>query len=63
MEESNKKGKQENEPDKEEWILHDDETSSIDGAGAGLILTNPTWEDITYALWFDFEASNHESDY
>lgn len=42
MEESNKKGKQENQPDKEEWVLHDDETSSIDGAGAGLILTNPT---------------------
>ncbi|CAH1432524.1 unnamed protein product [Lactuca virosa] len=40
-----------------------DESSCVEGAGAVLILTSPTGEYITYALRFDFIASNNELEY
>lgn len=33
------------------------------GIGVGLILTSATWEEITYALQFDFATSNNEFEY
>lgn len=40
-----------------------DGASSKEGSGAGLILTSPTDEEITYALRFDFYTSNNEAKY
>ncbi|XP_071712801.1 uncharacterized protein [Rutidosis leptorrhynchoides] len=45
------------------WELYTDGASSIDGAGAGLILINPKGEEHTYALKFSFHASNNEAEY
>ncbi|GKB18225.1 reverse transcriptase domain-containing protein [Tanacetum coccineum] len=53
--------------DKEEvldsWILFTDGSSSIDGFGAGLIITNPEGVEFTYALRFRFDATNNEAEY
>nr|GEZ35855.1 reverse transcriptase domain-containing protein [Tanacetum cinerariifolium] len=38
-------------------------TSYRDGSGAGLILTNPDGVEFTYALRFQFAASNNEAEY
>ncbi|XP_027083501.2 uncharacterized protein [Coffea arabica] len=45
------------------WVLFVDEASSKEGSGAGLLLTSPTGEELTYALRFDFPASNNEAEY
>lgn len=37
--------------------------SSNEGSGAGLILTDPDGKEVTYALGFDFHASNNEAEY
>ncbi|GJU35676.1 reverse transcriptase domain-containing protein [Tanacetum coccineum] len=47
----------------EPWILFTDESSSTDGSGAGLILTNPEGMELTYALRFRFDAINNEAEY
>nr|GEU94497.1 reverse transcriptase domain-containing protein [Tanacetum cinerariifolium] len=48
---------------KEPWTLFTDGSSCVDGSGAGLILTNPGGVEFTYALRFQFTASNNESEY
>nr|GEY46926.1 reverse transcriptase domain-containing protein [Tanacetum cinerariifolium] len=40
-----------------------DGSSCIDGSGVGLILTNPDGVEFTYALRFQFAASNNEAEY
>ncbi|XP_071704337.1 uncharacterized protein [Rutidosis leptorrhynchoides] len=45
------------------WELYTDGASSIDGAGASLILINLEGEEHTYALKFSFYASNNEAEY
>ncbi|XP_071687157.1 uncharacterized protein [Rutidosis leptorrhynchoides] len=45
------------------WELFTDGASSSDGAGAGLILIGPGGEEHTYALRFEFPASNNEAEY
>nr|GEW01801.1 reverse transcriptase domain-containing protein [Tanacetum cinerariifolium] len=40
-----------------------DGSSCVDGSGARLILTNPEGVEFTYALRFQFAASNNEADY
>ncbi|XP_027182008.1 uncharacterized protein LOC113780403 [Coffea eugenioides] len=47
----------------EPWVLFVDGVSSKEGSGAGLLLTSPTGEELTYALRFDFPASNNEAEY
>nr|GEW08143.1 reverse transcriptase domain-containing protein [Tanacetum cinerariifolium] len=47
----------------EPWTLFTDGSSCIDGSGAGLILTNPDGVEFTYALRFQFAASNNEAEY
>ncbi|GJR42317.1 reverse transcriptase domain-containing protein [Tanacetum coccineum] len=47
----------------EPWILFTDRSSCVDGSGAGLILTSPKGTEFTYALRFQFTASNHERTY
>nr|GEW58769.1 reverse transcriptase domain-containing protein [Tanacetum cinerariifolium] len=38
-------------------------SSCVDGSGAGLILTSPEGTEFTYALRFQFAASNNEAEY
>ncbi|GJV83709.1 reverse transcriptase domain-containing protein [Tanacetum coccineum] len=45
------------------WTLFIDGASSNEGFGASLILTNLDGEEITYALRFEFPASNNEAEY
>ncbi|XP_071905675.1 uncharacterized protein [Coffea arabica] len=47
----------------ERWVLFVDGASSKEGSGAGLLLISPTGEELTYALRFDFSASNNEAEY
>ncbi|GJV66914.1 reverse transcriptase domain-containing protein [Tanacetum coccineum] len=47
----------------EPWTLFTDESSCVDGSGAGLILTSPEGTEFTYALRFQFTASNNEAEY
>nr|XP_027093664.1 uncharacterized protein LOC113714068 [Coffea arabica] len=47
----------------EPWVLFVDGASSKEGSGAGLLLTSPTGEELTYALRFDFPASNNDAEY
>ncbi|GJX89956.1 reverse transcriptase domain-containing protein [Tanacetum coccineum] len=43
--------------------LFTDGSSCTDGSGAGLILTSPEGTEFTYALRFQFTASNNEAEY
>ncbi|GJW61764.1 reverse transcriptase domain-containing protein [Tanacetum coccineum] len=47
----------------EPWTLFTDESSCVDGSGAGLILTNTEGADFTYVMRFIFEATNNEAEY
>nr|GEW69778.1 reverse transcriptase domain-containing protein [Tanacetum cinerariifolium] len=47
----------------EPWTLFTDGSSCVDGSGEGLILTNPEGVEFTYALRFQFAASNKEAEY
>ena len=53
----------EQQPPQEPWTLFTDGSSCVDGSGAGLILTNPEGDEFTYALRFQFAASNNEAEY
>ncbi|GJV13465.1 reverse transcriptase domain-containing protein [Tanacetum coccineum] len=44
------------------WILFTDGSSCVDGSGIGLILTSPEGTEFTYALRFQFTASNNEAE-
>ncbi|KAJ4715162.1 Retrovirus-related Pol polyprotein from transposon opus [Melia azedarach] len=45
------------------WILHVDGSSSSQGSGAGVLITSPDGVEISYALRFEFKASNNEAEY
>ncbi|GJV98245.1 reverse transcriptase domain-containing protein [Tanacetum coccineum] len=47
----------------EPWTLFTDGSSCIDGSGVELILTSPKGTEFTYALRFQFTASNKEAEY
>ncbi|GJT73520.1 reverse transcriptase domain-containing protein [Tanacetum coccineum] len=47
----------------ESWTLFTDGSSCVDESGTGLILTSPEGTQFTYALWFQFTASNNEAEY
>ncbi|GKB21317.1 reverse transcriptase domain-containing protein [Tanacetum coccineum] len=47
----------------EPWIMFTDRSSCLEGSGSGLILTSPEGEEFTYALRFEFDASNNEAEY
>ncbi|GJZ44311.1 reverse transcriptase domain-containing protein, partial [Tanacetum coccineum] len=47
----------------EPWTLFTDGSSCVDGSGARLILTSPEGTEFTYALRFQFAASNNEAEY
>ncbi|GKA14802.1 reverse transcriptase domain-containing protein [Tanacetum coccineum] len=45
------------------WTLFTDGSSYVDGSGAGLILTNLEGAEFTYALRFNFNATNNKAEY
>nr|GEY45694.1 reverse transcriptase domain-containing protein [Tanacetum cinerariifolium] len=45
------------------WTLFTDGSSCVDGSSAGLILISPEGTKFTYALRFQFAASNNEAEY
>ncbi|GJY50115.1 reverse transcriptase domain-containing protein [Tanacetum coccineum] len=45
------------------WTFFTDGSSCVDGSGVGLILTSPEGTEFTYALRFQFTASNTEVEY
>ncbi|GKB85495.1 reverse transcriptase domain-containing protein [Tanacetum coccineum] len=45
------------------WVLFTDESSCVDGSGAGLIIMNPEGMEFTYALLFRFNGTNNEAEY
>ncbi|GKC49882.1 reverse transcriptase domain-containing protein, partial [Tanacetum coccineum] len=45
------------------WTLFTDGSSCIDGSGAVLILTRSKGTEFTYALRFEFDATNNEAEY
>ncbi|GKD12202.1 hypothetical protein Tco_1196609, partial [Tanacetum coccineum] len=49
--------------DKKRWTLHTHGASSKAGLGVGLLLRSSSGHDFTYALKFDFEASNNKAEY
>nr|GEY42222.1 reverse transcriptase domain-containing protein [Tanacetum cinerariifolium] len=51
------------ETQQESWTLFTGGSSCVDGSGAGLILTSPEGIEFTYALRFQFAASNNEAEY
>nr|GEY16926.1 reverse transcriptase domain-containing protein [Tanacetum cinerariifolium] len=51
------------ETQEEPWTLFTDGSSCVDGSGAGLILTSPEGAEFTYALRFQFSASNNKAEY
>nr|GEW60182.1 reverse transcriptase domain-containing protein [Tanacetum cinerariifolium] len=51
------------ETQEEPWTLFTDGSSCVDESGAGLILTSPEGVEFTYALRFQFTASNNEAEY
>nr|GEY86470.1 reverse transcriptase domain-containing protein [Tanacetum cinerariifolium] len=51
------------ETEQEPWTLFTDGSSCVDGFGVRLILTNLEGIEFTYALRFQFAASNNEAEY
>nr|GEY97386.1 reverse transcriptase domain-containing protein [Tanacetum cinerariifolium] len=51
------------ETQQESWTLFTDGSSCVDGSGVGLILTSPEGTEFTYALRFQFAASNNKAEY
>nr|XP_043625708.1 uncharacterized protein LOC122597141 [Erigeron canadensis] len=58
-----KKEEPEEHESKNTWKLFTDGASCADGSGAGLILTNPDGQEFSYALRFEFKASNNAAEY
>nr|GEV01240.1 reverse transcriptase domain-containing protein [Tanacetum cinerariifolium] len=51
------------ETSQEPWTLFTDRSSCVDGSGDGLMLTSLEGTEFTYALRFQFTASNNEAEY
>nr|GEU63737.1 hypothetical protein [Tanacetum cinerariifolium] len=45
------------------WRLYTDGASSSDGSGARLMLISPEGKEYTYALRFEFQATNNKAEY
>ncbi|KAK4409421.1 hypothetical protein Sango_0015100 [Sesamum angolense] len=50
-------------PKVKKWLLHVDGSSTIQGSGAGVVITSPYGEDLEFAVKFDFKASNNKTEY
>ncbi|KAL0428192.1 UNVERIFIED_CONTAM: hypothetical protein Slati_2994000 [Sesamum latifolium] len=47
----------------QQWLLHVDRSSTIQGSGVGIVITSPQGEDLEFAVKFGFKASNNEAEY
>ncbi|KAL0449682.1 UNVERIFIED_CONTAM: hypothetical protein Slati_1524600 [Sesamum latifolium] len=47
----------------EKWLLHVDGSSTIQGSGAGIVITSPQGEDLEFTVKFGLKASNNETEY
>nr|GEV91930.1 hypothetical protein [Tanacetum cinerariifolium] len=47
----------------EKWTLFTNGASSLKGAGAGLVLIDPTGTEYTYAIRLNFTSTNNEAEY
>ncbi|XP_058223094.1 uncharacterized protein LOC131332813 [Rhododendron vialii] len=45
------------------WVLQVDGSTTKDASGAGLILTSPKGQRLSYALRFEFKTTNNETEY
>ncbi|KAL0449087.1 UNVERIFIED_CONTAM: hypothetical protein Slati_1465100 [Sesamum latifolium] len=54
---------QEEVSEKKPWLLHVDGSSTMQGSGAGVVLTSPQGDDVEFAIKFEFKASNNEAEY
>ncbi|KAL0315021.1 UNVERIFIED_CONTAM: hypothetical protein Scaly_2897800 [Sesamum calycinum] len=50
-------------PKVEKWLLRMYGSSTIQGNGAGIVVTSPHGEDLEFAVKFGFKASNNEPEY
>ncbi|KAL0360881.1 UNVERIFIED_CONTAM: Ribonuclease HI [Sesamum radiatum] len=50
-------------PRKEKWLLHVDGSSTVQGSGAGIVITSLEGEELEFAIKFGFKASNNEAEY
>ncbi|KAL0412175.1 UNVERIFIED_CONTAM: Ribonuclease HI [Sesamum latifolium] len=54
---------QEEVSEKKPWLLHVDGSSTMQGSGAGVVLTSPQGDDVEFAIKFEFKALNNEAKY
>ncbi|KAL0293460.1 UNVERIFIED_CONTAM: hypothetical protein Sradi_6936800 [Sesamum radiatum] len=50
-------------PEERPSLLHVDGSSTIQGSGAGVVITSPQGEDLEFAIRFDFKESKNEVKY
>ncbi|XP_021719307.1 uncharacterized protein LOC110686982 [Chenopodium quinoa] len=49
--------------EKKIWTVFTDGSSTVNGSGAGVVITSPEGKSFEYALKFSFKASNNEAEY
>jgi ribonuclease HI len=47
----------------EHWVMYFDGLLKVEGAGAGVLLTSPTGEQLKYILHIFWKVSNNEAEY
>ncbi|KAL0405818.1 UNVERIFIED_CONTAM: hypothetical protein Slati_3895700 [Sesamum latifolium] len=52
-----------NAPKDEKWLLHVNGSSTIQGNGAGIVITSQQGEDLEFTVKFGFKASNNKAEY
>ncbi|KAL0437672.1 UNVERIFIED_CONTAM: hypothetical protein Sradi_0475100 [Sesamum radiatum] len=50
-------------PKEQKGLLHVDGSSTIQGSGAGIVITSPQGENLEFTIKFGFKASNNEVEY
>ncbi|KAK4391049.1 hypothetical protein Sango_2168200 [Sesamum angolense] len=50
-------------PKVDKWLLHVDGSPTIQGSGAGVVVTSHHGKDLEFAAKFGFKASNNEEEY
>ena len=50
-------------PSTKSWVMHFDRSKQLEGAGAGVVLTSPKGDKLSYVLQIHFDCSNNEAEY
>ena len=50
-------------PISESWVMHFDGSKQYEGAGAGVVLTSPKGDKLSYVLQIHFDCSNNVAEY